>query len=1262
MAAPVIVDIPGIGSIEAKNAATEQTLRELVNAIKGLKKGQDQQEKTGTKDKGPDTKAQKEYDKQIKENSKSLKDQTQSGKRGIQGLNELGKAGRAAGNLLGTFGQSVGMAARGADFLGAKMMGAAEAATRMIQDLANVGDSLTSAANSLNNIPVVGGVLAGVFGAVAGAVEKTAGAYQSAASVGATFGGSVTEMTRAASSAGMTLDQFANLLKSNGQNLMLLGGTTEEGAKRLTQLSKSMKQSGLESELLRMGYSTSEVNDGILKFAGFMGKTGALQNMSTAQLVKGSAAYLKEMDALAKVTGEERSAKQAQVDALMSEGKVRAALAGIEDPEQQRKMMAYITSFPKEAQGAIADMIATGSVTSEEAVKFAAMMPKAAEQAMTFGRTLQAGGKINDASINQARNTTIMEARESVKRNKQLGQFAGDFSATFVAVANTASQEINGYSKAIQEQAKATQKANLAEQAEKAKQRLAAFSNSFLSFLANSGMLDAMLTAFEALASFATAVLMPVFSLLTQAINMLIPIVQNTIIPAFTILGNWIKDAVVPIFQQAFQVVSNVVTGLLDFFGISQSATSGLGTFENILYAVSDFVEDNLTPVLGVLGFMIASKVVVALTAMLAPVISLTTTIGGLLINMVKFSFQILASTIRFIAMNIPLFKLTLVIGAAIAVFKGIQWIMKKLGVDTSMIGDLFKYAGAMFESLWLKLKWGIYSLLDWIPGIDMGDELKEVEKQMLENEEKRAQIEDDFKKKREKNLADESRKQQQQDDEESEADKKQREREEARKRRDEERARRQSEKEHTARMGGIAQEQAAKEEAAASETDMAVDLSDPLQMLKSFAEKNKSAFTQEAKALDEKDRARNELAMASDAYTTAMKQAANAKTKEEKQLAEAAIKAAEDRMKSAQKAQEDADKKVTEAAARMKSAREGKDTGPPRADRRAGTASTTPSATGRPTEPEKAPKIMGDQFGKIAAQFEAGGKAGTISTGHGDFGGKSYGAFQLASKTGDVDKFLKESGYAEQFKGLKVGSEAFDAKWKEMAKSKDFEKAQYAHAKKTHYDPQAQKLARSGMDLSGRGEAVQEAIMSTANQYGANTDLIIKALKDKNVDKMSDKDIINAIQDYKADTVKQRFRSSSKAVQEGVAKRIEQERSALLGLEPGTATAAGRASPQTARTPTSSEVATATRKEESAQEKLQREKNAKLAEYDAAAKNEPRVSSMMPGAPAQESAESLLAQLNSKMDALIAVSRKTADLNDQQLSTQKGMVGNLYA
>jgi hypothetical protein len=192
--------------------------------------------------------------------------------------------------------------------------------------------------------------------------------------------------------------------------------------------------------------------------------------------------------------------------------------------------------------------------------------------------------------------------------------------------------------------------------------------------------------------------------------------------------------------------------------------------------------------------------------------------------------------------------------------------------------------------------------------------------------------------------------------------------------------------------------------------------------------------------------------------------------------------------------------------------------------------------------------------FGSIAARFESNGKPGTISTGKGDHGGKSYGMFQLASRGGasnnEVEKFLNESGYSEKFNGMKVGSSEFDAQWKKLAKEDSgFGEAQSSYAKKSYYDPQMKNLQRSGIDLSGKGRSVQESIMSTANQYGPNTDLIREALKGKDPTNMTDKEIVNAIQDYKADTVDTRFRSSSKNDREGVARRIERERTALLNF-----------------------------------------------------------------------------------------------------------------
>src|SRR6516165_2314194 len=72
--------------------------------------------------------------------------------------------------------------------------------------------------------------------------------------------------------------------------------------------------------------------------------------------------------------------------------------------------------------------------------------------------------------------------------------------------------------------------------------------------------------------------------------------------------------------------------------------------------------------------------------------------------------------------------------------------------------------------------------------------------------------------------------------------------------------------------------------------------------------------------------------------------------------------------------------------------------------------------------------------LGKLSEKYESGGRGpATVSTGVGDPGGVSYGTYQLASKIGRADEFVRQY-YPEEFKGLKGGSPEFTKKWKELA------------------------------------------------------------------------------------------------------------------------------------------------------------------------------------------------------------------------------------
>lgn len=194
--------------------------------------------------------------------------------------------------------------------------------------------------------------------------------------------------------------------------------------------------------------------------------------------------------------------------------------------------------------------------------------------------------------------------------------------------------------------------------------------------------------------------------------------------------------------------------------------------------------------------------------------------------------------------------------------------------------------------------------------------------------------------------------------------------------------------------------------------------------------------------------------------------------------------------------------------------------------------------------------------LGKTSKHYESGnGGAGTISSGKGDHGGVSYGSYQLSSKAGTLTKFLKQSPYGAQFDGLTPGSPEFNAKWKEVAKNDpNFGSAQHEFVKSTHYDPMAAGLKKDGIDVEGRGAAVKDAVWSTAVQFGGDSKLIQRALKGKDASKMTDAEMISAIQDYKATNNESLFSKSSAAVRASTLARAANEKTSLLKLDAGVA------------------------------------------------------------------------------------------------------------
>jgi hypothetical protein len=199
--------------------------------------------------------------------------------------------------------------------------------------------------------------------------------------------------------------------------------------------------------------------------------------------------------------------------------------------------------------------------------------------------------------------------------------------------------------------------------------------------------------------------------------------------------------------------------------------------------------------------------------------------------------------------------------------------------------------------------------------------------------------------------------------------------------------------------------------------------------------------------------------------------------------------------------------------------------------------------------------EALAEALGALSAKYETGGRGcGTVSTGAGDYGGVSYGSYQMASKMGVPTKFVTQPGFTwlKDFANLVAGTAPFTAVWKRIAAEQpdEFQKAQHGYIKKTHYDLLVAKIrSDNGLDVNTRSRALQDVVWSTAVQHGPGTPIVGRAcssLSCKTTDANYDELLIRAIYAErgrrKADGNLAYFSRSSASVQQGVANRFKSE------------------------------------------------------------------------------------------------------------------------
>jgi hypothetical protein len=696
------VNVPGIpGPIVVEGVASEATMQEILKSI----------------------------DKNGREEAKARKDaEAGSGSGadtgGVEEVNETaGKAGRALGLLTAHVGYASGAFVK----LG-------EVSTQVIDHFANVGDSVESAAATFNGIPVVGTA----FAAVASATTRAADSFNQVTASGASFGGSVNNMARSASQAGMTLDNFAGLIAKNGEGMLAFGTTTGEGAARFARLSREVRATG--SDLFALGFSTKDINEGLGTFGKQIRMQGLQRGMTDRELIEGSQQYLKEMDKLAKITGETRKEKEAEREQLLADAQFQASMAGMQK-DVRDSFLNTVQALPKGMQDFTKDILATGTATQEENQKLLAQMPQTGALITQFHAKMQRGEKITAQEQERLRNLMMQEGPAALERLKFAGAASEELAPLVNALASTLGMNadaVAGATKAQEEAAAGSDGVN--EELNKSREQLAKITNQFTMTLVESGILDEMLGTFTALADFVGNNVVPIFNVFTDLIqNYAYPVFMGAmdilnafVMPSLMKLGDFVIGTVVPALGELFSIASAVLVPVLGFLG-GIIADYVLPAF----ITIASFIADNIVPLFAGLAAAGISYLGVLAAQRVATLLQIAATYGGILPALGAMAMAAFAAAAPILAVAAPFIAVGVAVAAVAAVMKSMYDAGWTLGGFFDMLGGKLSQVGIFFEDLFIKI---LKALPEFMGGISDS----EAEERFKTLDEKRAKLADD--------------------------------------------------------------------------------------------------------------------------------------------------------------------------------------------------------------------------------------------------------------------------------------------------------------------------------------------------------------------------------------------------------------------------------------------------------------------------------------------------------------------------------------
>jgi hypothetical protein len=115
------------------------------------------------------------------------------------------------------------------------------------------------------------------------------------------------------------LGEMTALLKANSKALAAFGGTAASGTKAFADAAADIQRSDVGKSLQMLGKTPDEINKGMALFVKQQQQSGMSSATINQNLAQKSAEYIKQLDVLSKLTGDDAAKLQEKLDAAMAE-------------------------------------------------------------------------------------------------------------------------------------------------------------------------------------------------------------------------------------------------------------------------------------------------------------------------------------------------------------------------------------------------------------------------------------------------------------------------------------------------------------------------------------------------------------------------------------------------------------------------------------------------------------------------------------------------------------------------------------------------------------------------------------------------------------------------------------------------------------------------------------------------------------------------------------------------------------------------------